>query len=413
MEVFQQLGDEIWGEWRRRNFRYDDFAEFACEALGRRPPSREVSSADVLRWVATTPSLPPQFDLSARFGQPPITVYRRDAIHIDVLFWTSSTTTIHQHAFDGAFHVLDGSSLHCEYEFAERERLCAWVKLGSLRRASYERLARGDVRPIRAGQSFIHSLFHLDNPSVSVVVRANENPLAGPQFNYFPPGLAIDPFFQEPAFERRRQVLQLLLQLDDGQAEGWFEEVIGRANEVEALRWADHLATLTELAGAAGETAAALVERAYRALPRLEGVLREAGRQRARTLHVSQLRASVKDPHHRWFLALVLNLDRRRDIFRAVAERYPGERPEDKVCGWLTELARPLPDGGSLLGFEVSEAALEAVGLLLRGATPGDVIEGLRAKFGGRASDIGAEQLRDFLEGLREEPIFDVLMRHD
>src|SRR5437763_9800560 len=78
-----------------------------------------------------------------------------------------------------------------------------------------ELLDPGRTVPIVSGQSCIHSLFHLDTPSVTVVVRTQHDPGTGPQFNYLPPHIAIDPHFSDKLTMRRKQVLDVLEQLED------------------------------------------------------------------------------------------------------------------------------------------------------------------------------------------------------
>jgi len=65
-------------------------------------------------------NLVPQKNLDATFGQPPITLFHHDRFYIEALFWLSSTTSIHQHAFAGAFSVLAGSSVQARYRFEPR-----------------------------------------------------------------------------------------------------------------------------------------------------------------------------------------------------------------------------------------------------------------------------------------------------
>jgi hypothetical protein len=47
-----------------------------------------------------------------------------------------------------------------------------------------ELLNVGDVQEIQAGRQYIHSLFHLDQPSATIVIRTEKSPLYLPQFAY-------------------------------------------------------------------------------------------------------------------------------------------------------------------------------------------------------------------------------------
>ena len=93
-----------------------------------------------------------------------------------------ATASIHQHAFSGAFRVVTGSSLHSEYEFVEQARVSQLLLLGEVRTQRLEALTRGDVRRITSGRAgLVHSLFHLDQPSVTLVIRTYGEPWAQPQ----------------------------------------------------------------------------------------------------------------------------------------------------------------------------------------------------------------------------------------
>ena len=98
-------------------------------------------------------------------------MYRGRGFYIDVLFWLDGTTNIHQHGFWGAFQVLAGSSVHCRFGFDLAEEINHRLRIGKLRLLETELLGLGAIRKILGGELFIHSLFHLDRPSVSIVIR--------------------------------------------------------------------------------------------------------------------------------------------------------------------------------------------------------------------------------------------------
>src|ERR1700733_7061214 len=78
--------------------------------------------------------------------------------------------------------------------------------------AKIEILETGRTVPIASGAETIHSLFHLDSPSITVVVRTQHDPGTGPQFNYLPPHVAIDPLHGDLLTMRRTQLLDVLEQ---------------------------------------------------------------------------------------------------------------------------------------------------------------------------------------------------------
>src|SRR4029077_5866317 len=91
----------------------------------------------------------------------------------------------------------------------------AHLRVGRLRMIETQLLETGSIVPIVSGSSHIHSLFHLDTPSISVVIRTHSDPGTGPQFTYLPPHLAVDPFHHDALTARRKQLLDVLEKTDD------------------------------------------------------------------------------------------------------------------------------------------------------------------------------------------------------
>src|SRR5215204_1446892 len=213
MELFQKLGAEIEEAWREQNYNEEIFPALAAEALRRAELPSKVSAWDVVEWTLKQPELPPQKDPKANFGDPPITVFCGSRFFIDVYFWLDGTTDIHQHSFCGAFQVLLGSSIHSWYEFDRSESVNAFIEIGEMRLKVCELLKVGDVHEILAGRRYIHSLFHLDQPSVTIVVRNNRVPQHLPQFSYYKPSIAMDPFFDSETATKKLQTVAMLFQI--------------------------------------------------------------------------------------------------------------------------------------------------------------------------------------------------------
>src|SRR5688572_7336077 len=168
LAVFDRLGRIIERRWREKNYDEAAFPELARTILVEEQP--QLTAREILTWVLATDVLPQQFDPQSTFGQPPLTMFRGARFLIDALFWMEGTTDIHQHGFAGAFQVLAGSSVHSQYRFVLEERISSSFLLGDVRFESFEILRPGDTRTIGAGQTLVHALFHLERPSVTIVV---------------------------------------------------------------------------------------------------------------------------------------------------------------------------------------------------------------------------------------------------
>ena len=117
MEVFRNLGNEIEAAWRGRDYDEAVLPEIARMKLVEHDLPARLEPWDVIRWVFGEDELIRQEDPNASFGEPPVTVYQGARFHIDVYFWFTATTALHQHGFSGAFQVLAGASIHSWYEF--------------------------------------------------------------------------------------------------------------------------------------------------------------------------------------------------------------------------------------------------------------------------------------------------------
>src|SRR4030095_2619636 len=117
MEEFQKLGEQVERRWRAENYNEALFPEIAAQALSEADLPTRVDPWDIIRWVHTATTLPGQQDVEGRFGNPPITLFTGARFYIDVYYWLDGATTIHQHAFTGAFQVFLGSSIHSHYSF--------------------------------------------------------------------------------------------------------------------------------------------------------------------------------------------------------------------------------------------------------------------------------------------------------
>jgi len=205
MQIFQELGDLIERRWRKENYSEQLFPELAVQALTESNLPAQVDPWDIIRWVHGATALPDQKDAEGRFGDPPITLFAGPRFYVDVYFWLDGTTSIHQHAFTGAFQVLLGSSIHSRYSFKEKQIINEHFSVGDIKLEEVQLLQKNDVRLIKPGRDFIHSLFHLDRPSATITVRTVGTPSAAVQWDYRKPYFATNPFFNNQVMAKKLQ----------------------------------------------------------------------------------------------------------------------------------------------------------------------------------------------------------------
>jgi hypothetical protein len=371
IDGFTRLGDEIARQWEARNYDHETFAEIAAAGLARSGVLESVALDDIAGWFLSSRSLPPQ--KLRPFGQPPITCYQGRGFYVELLVWIDVPTSIHQHAFSGAFGVLHGSSFHSRYRFEPAERICTELLLGNLTLDSAELLRRGDVRTIERGDRFIHSLLHLEPPSISVVVRTATDRVTSPQYDYAMPGLAVDPFFKPEPDVTQLALLEALARTDPV----LFREHALRLVASRDLWFAYKVVQLAGHRDVESETfrelLAALAQRHPTLARVLEAVLREDHRVRAILRHLKD----VTDPDHRALLALLINAPNRAAIDRLVRAAHPGEDPERLILDWL----RTLSERGQI-GLRLDAVALRMLQFAMRGASFASVEPPWREHFG-------------------------------
>jgi hypothetical protein len=232
-----ELGRRLAREWERHDCAPETFAALASAALCESNVLSSLSLEAIGEWALFSPELPNQ--KLRDFGQPPINLYAGRGFFIEALVWIDSPTTIHQHGFSGAFGVLKGSSFHSEYSFDPSKRINDQLVLGEIKHRSSEVLRQGDVRTIRPGSGFIHSLVHLEPPSVSLVVRTPRTMAGGPQYNYLLPGLAVDPFHKPEPLETQLELLRAILTTDPQRFESLATRLIRTRDLWTAFKIAD------------------------------------------------------------------------------------------------------------------------------------------------------------------------------
>jgi hypothetical protein len=342
------MGRAVLARWKAANFSRKVFPSIAKAVLEEMAPAENLDMTEFIREFLLDEEQPMQ--TPSGFGQPELVVYEHPRFYIQLLFWLDGTTDIHQHQFSGAFHVMEGSSLHSLFEFETAAEVTAHLKLGTLRMKETRLLELGSTVPIVSGPGYIHSLFHLDTPSVTVVVRTHNDPGASPQFTYLPPHVAVDPLLDDALTRRRKQLLDVMEKTYDPAypelvvkmvrdldfERGFFtlQNGIGYLREIGA--WLDALDAFQTKHG----------ELARYVAPTLEEIVRRDG--------LVALRTSIEDIDLRFFLALLLNVPRREDLLKMIAQRYAGD-PVKTILGWAEELCDVSEFGVWLLDAEFPE----------------------------------------------------------
>jgi len=354
-----ELGRNIEAAWIASGYDLEKFPGLCVDRVSAARIHEVVRPDDVIRWALSS-DLPPQLDAKARFGQPPITVYRGRRFVIDVLFWVDGTTAIHDHAFSGAFSVLSGSSIETTFAFTASKELDGRFRLGQLGITGTALRRAGDVSPIAAGPRFIHSLFHLDRPSVSLVVRTFTDPVSGIQFRYHPSGFAHQDPFDDEMRDRQVRIVELLLQTEHPDLELQIGDLIARADLQTAFAAVRACMRVRD---------PRVQERLVRKVrdPAIASIFRDWLSHEQRLGMLIRARADVVDAELRFLLAVLMNAHRRADALLLVSEFMRSESPAPWIAQALRRLStltfrfqvRNIPLEQNVLGLPAFEAGFE------------------------------------------------------
>lgn len=345
---FTELGQTVLTRWKDANFSLPEFPRIATSALQKRPPAKHVDLSKLARSFLLDDGQP--FQSQSGFGQPELIVYDNPRFYIQILFWLEGTTDIHQHMFSGAFHVLQGSSIHSRFSFDHAQSISAHLRVGDLRMTGTQLLETGSTEPIVSGREYIHSLFHLDTPSATVVVRTHSDPGTSPQFTYLPPHLAVDPDHYDTLTQRRKQLLDVLEACEDSAypdltiqmirqldfERGFFILQNGLPHLRRIDRWDEVWRVFARKHGKLSESVATT----------LDEIVRRDG--------LVALRGEITEVEHRFFLALLLNVPTRSDILAMVAQRFSGN-PAKTILRWAEELIETSDFGTQILDAHFPE----------------------------------------------------------
>ena len=171
-----------------------DFSKIAFEELKKSNIKYDISGNELLAYQLN--------DISRlahnkeNFSDFPIILYKNDDFIIQALHWYEASTSIHDHRFDGAFKVLKGSSIETTYDFETNDDTAERTQSGSLTKRRIRHLKVGDTCEINGGNRYIHSLFHIESPSITLIIRTHSKESYPAQRDYHAPSLSSECFYQ-------------------------------------------------------------------------------------------------------------------------------------------------------------------------------------------------------------------------
>jgi hypothetical protein len=394
---FQRLGERIERAWLSRNYNEEIFPQLALDELERDPPFGQVETTDLIDWTFGPCHEFQQPGGNELFGEPPVMLYQAPRFYIEALFWFSGTTAIHQHGFSGAFTVLAGSSVHSHWRFAPERTINSRMLCGRLERVATEILRPGSMRPIYPGNRLIHQLFHLEMPSVTLVLRTSGEKNHLPQFSYLLPGLAIDNFDQDPLRKRRLMFLQSMTR---GQIDG-LAEYARRMVESDDLVTLYYTFSLLAQSTVEKELLDELHNIARQRHGETVDLIQQVCEGERRTRVVTALRAKITDPEGRFLLALLMLMPDRDAIFETIHLQFPNAEPLETIETWLERIS-----GKETIGFNFNNFNRLVFRSLVEGVDMEDLFQRLRAELPDQPVATDRDRLREHAKQMARSVLF-------
>jgi hypothetical protein len=338
IHAFRSLGDRVDAAWTSAGRKVEAFPDIAQSCLQESELLTQGDPWEVPAWLLKGSEVVHQDGYE--FGEPAITVYHASDFFIQVLFWLDGSPNVHEHGFDGVFGVFHGSSVHSDYIFNSDElpNQSRAVLVGHLQCRQVELLKQGDTRLIlSSGRP--HGLFHLDYPSVSVVIRTLISTTQRPQYCFLRPYLALDPEHRCGNDSIKLGTLQMLAKTRWSQFRAELPVIFTGETDwfkLNLFRWflnfrGDEALQLLQASG---------VQRDIRTLRILASALEERRIQR-----ILAIRQAIRSPDHRRLLAFLSNSGDRNTLLSLVGMQFPGKEPVPLIVRWIAEIMRDIGNG--------------------------------------------------------------------
>ncbi|MBI4124631.1 MAG: hypothetical protein HY466_01695 [Deltaproteobacteria bacterium] len=391
VKAVASLGETISRRLRKAGGGLSPLSSLAAEALREHRSGLRFNMEAFLRSFWKVKKLPKQLSPHGGFGQPPITLYRDKQFLIDIYFWVTPQISIHSHAFRGAFAVLQGKSLHCEYTFQVKKDFGDQVQLGDLNLKATHLLREGDVEEILPGPDFIHQVWHISFPTVSLAVRTRESI---PQYTYFKPHLAIPAFLPvlDAVTMKKMMTLFMLHRIGHPLQDDHLRTLIAKAVPARAilclLSYFQSTQDLDRLRKVMQKTPALAEWAPY--------LLSSFARMQETRTNWDRLEAEGD----RLLTALLHSVTDRREMERLVRGYAPAEPPAEWILTRLKKLIH-----NKTLGFEFNDTAWEIFERLYQGETEASICGRISKKYAvGKGASLQKE-IRDCRAKLTSLPL--------
>jgi hypothetical protein len=407
-DMIRQLGSEVDERWAREGYALDAFTSIATAAIERFSPHEHFQLAEFADWLTRTPDLPEQLDPKNSFGDPPITVWRTSRFVVDLYFWTTPETALHDHGFAGAFTNLLGESLHCVYGLGSIDRPEPGVMVTNLDLQVVELLDKGSIRPILGGRQFVHRVTHISRPTVTLTVRTVDTGSTFGQYVYFYPSIGVEVRYkleeQDQLLQKRRRFLSFLAATGNPHLESYVKQLVDQSDARAALRYVsklNHDADMHPLEHFS------LLNRFLEQLEARYGAwIDKFGSALEHQIKESRIKwHEIHDIDQRFLAAVLLSLPNRKEIIATIKKYRESTNPLE----WIIERLRGMIEAKGL-AVVVDDFQFSVLRDLILGRSDAEVVEAALAREGHGQT---ADDLQGLCSALRQIDVLQPLLAVD
>lgn len=405
LDCIDELAQSAEARWREVNYSEDAFPDIATKVFEEVGAHRRLTTSRVLQAV-----LAPWASPRSQIRHPSsgiVTLYTGTRFQILGHLWVDSVGSAHQHGWVGAYQMVDGSSLSAHFEFEEHHRLRSEIRLGQLRTTHLSYLRSGDIVPVHAGHRLIHSLSHVERPSLSISLRSVDRTAS--TLDYARPGICYPMGSMERDIEDRLRCLDVLLQTDEA---AW-EEALG------TLVQEHNIVTTFYALRQASLNRRLIPERVLEMARRQHGPLfdymeRSLG-SFLLTSKIEGLRRTIQDHDLRFFLGVLYLAENRGEVLQLFALRHGDEDPTRWLGSCLAKLLIDTGDGDAGDGdsgdgddddMEMPEGVVEGLGRLAMGQSLDAILPDLAKVADPEDVEDEADFLREAIGALEEAVMY-------
>jgi hypothetical protein len=204
-------------------------------------------------------------------------------------------------------------------------------------------------------------LYHLDNPSITLVVRSYGHKKHQPQYSFYRPCLAFNQFQigKDELVVMYAELLFIANQFDrESMVQVWLEQIAQLDFPRLAYLFLGNLGYFQHDA-----ERQAFLTQARQTHGNLVDSLQEAAQFKERLDHISRSRTVLSDLDLRYFLALLMNAKDKTSLLEMSRVRYPEQDPGECCARWLARLSEGKMDTALRLTQIIQQANVKGLHL--------------------------------------------------